>query len=286
MSGILDDRKAQSNGSNGHALKGTAPTLAELQSMFQLAVTTTDQSILELVCDSDKTNRETLFGVYRNAYVRRLIEIIRNDHPLLAIYLGDGMFEDMAKLYIARHPSRAANARWVASKLPDFLGSRPPFCENNELHELAAIERALNTAFDSSDGQVIGLAALTGFVPEDWGALAFAPHPSAQRLDNLTNAAEIWLALQSESLPPKAKKHDEIDRLIVWRDGVIPKLRRLSTEEAMMWDEAARGVSFAELCELCTFYDDPNSAPHRAASYLNTWLSTGLLSKATLCESV
>lgn len=266
------------------AKSGSVPSLAEIQEVFQKAVLTGDENILRHICDSSRTDRQVLLGVYKNAYILRLIEVVRGDHPLLAAYLGDDAFEELVRTYIANHPSRTPNARWVAGELPEFLKTQAPYCEHPEVHDLACLEFALNMAFDAVDDPVVDLAALAGFSPETWGALAFVPHPSVQRLDLVSNAAEIWLALKSEEVPPVAELNGELDRIIVWRDGVVPKLRQLADEEAMMWDEAAKGVSFGALCELCAVFDDPGSAPLRAAGYLNNWLGTGMLTRAAMIK--
>jgi hypothetical protein len=54
----------------------------------------------------------------------------------------------------------------------------------------------------------------------------------------------------------------------------------MSDEEAMMWNEAVNGVPFGRLCELIAVYDDPDSAPLRAAQHLQGWIMSGLLAKA------
>jgi hypothetical protein len=59
-------------------------------------------------------------------------------------------------------------------------------------------------------------------------------------------------------------------------------VRALSPEEAMMWDEAAKGVPFGRLCELAAVYDDPDTAPLRAAQHLKGWIGSGALSAASL----
>jgi hypothetical protein len=59
-------------------------------------------------------------------------------------------------------------------------------------------------------------------------------------------------------------------------------VRPLGPEEAMMWDEAGKGVSFAALCQLMATFDDPEGAALRAAGYLQSWITAGMLSGAKL----
>jgi hypothetical protein len=265
-----------------HCAHSGSPALAEIQDIFQRAVLHGDGELMSHILDNTRTTRDVLLGVYRNGYVRRLVEIIRNDHPQLATYLGDAGFEDMARSYIAAHPSRTPNARWVPTALPEFLALTAPYAAYPQIAEMAAIERALADAFDAADAPVIGLSDLAAIPPEDWGRLAFRPHPSVRRIDATTNAAAIWCALKSHVELPSAVTRATPEPLIVWRDGVMPKLRTLRDEEAMIWNEAATGQPFAALCELCAVFDDPAAAPARAAGYLNAWLANGLIMDVTI----
>jgi hypothetical protein len=57
----------------------------------------------------------------------------------------------------------------------------------------------------------------------------------------------------------------------------MSRFRPLSTEEAMMWDEAVNGVSFGVLCEMVATFAGAEEAELRAASYLKAWVDTGML---------
>ena len=57
----------------------------------------------------------------------------------------------------------------------------------------------------------------------------------------------------------------------------MARFRPFSTEEAMMWDEAAKGVRFGVLCGMVATFAGGYDAELRAASYLKGWVDTGLL---------
>jgi hypothetical protein len=262
----------------GDTTRAEALTLAELQSAFQRAVMSGDDNILNSILDNSRTNRGVLFGVYRHAYVSRLIDIVRNDHRLLHRYLGDEAFAKTARAYIAARPSRTQNARWFSHGLPDFLAEAE--IEHPEVAELAGLERMVNDAFDAADGPVLAISDLAAIPPEEWTGLKFVPHPSARHLDLATNAYAIWAALKDDTPPPPASKLKEVERIVAWRRDVTPLMRRMAGEEAMMWNEADKGVPFGVLCELVATYDDPDGAAMRAAQYLQGWIAAGMLSNA------
>src|SRR5579863_7066655 len=156
---------------------------ARQQSLFQLSILTDDEAVLDEILDSPQEKRGALFHVYKNAYGSRLVEAMANDHKLLHLYVGDEMFDEMARAYVAANPSRHPNLRWFSQGLPAFLESTEPYREYPILADLASLEKALNDAFDAADGPVVTLEDMAAFAPEDWNSLKFKPHPSSRRLD-------------------------------------------------------------------------------------------------------
>jgi Putative DNA-binding domain len=262
--------------------KPVALTLAELQSQFQAAVMSGDDGILALIPDNSRTGKDVLLGVYRHAYVARLVEIVGGDFPTLLQLMGQDAFDVMAADYVRTHPSRRQNARWFSHELPEFLASSERYQSVPELADMARLERALADAFDAEDAPVMDISVLAAHPPEDWGALTFTAHPSAERLDLSTNVFHVWRALSNDECPDEIERLGENEKLVVWRNVATSNVRVLETEEAMMWDEAAKGVRFSVLCELAATYADPNGAALRAAQYLQGWISSGLLSRAEL----
>ena len=100
---------------------------------------------------------------------------MRNDHELLHAYLGDEMFDEMGHAYVKARPSEHPNLRWFSQGLPEFLRSAEPYCNHPVLSDLAALEKALNDAFDAAEGPVLELTAMAAFAPEAWPDLKFQP---------------------------------------------------------------------------------------------------------------
>ncbi|HMM93264.1 DNA-binding domain-containing protein [Bradyrhizobium sp.] len=255
---------------------------ARQQADFQRGILDGDDTVLAEILDGPREKRDVLFGVYRHAYGSRLVEAMRNDHELLHLYIGDEMFDEMAHAYVRACPSTHSNLRWFSQGLPEFLRSTAPYADHAVLSDLAALEKALNDAFDAADGKTVDLTDMAGFAPEVWSGLRFEPHPSASRLDLATNAAAIWLALKNDETPPDAAGLEQPARLLIWRQDVTPMFRELPPEEAMMWDEAANGIPFGVLCEMLATYDDPDSAAGRGAGYLHGWITAGLLTTVSV----
>ena len=254
---------------------------ARLQSDFQRAILDGDDSVLAEILDSSKATRGVLFEVYRNAYEMRLLEAMRNSFELLHRYIGDDMFNEIGAAYIAKWPSHHPNMRWYARTLPSFLAETAPYADYPILTELAALETALNDAFDAPDDQVLTGQHLAAVNPAAWQDLVFTPHASARRLSFTTNALAIWAALRDDDEVPEADMQEMLVPLIVWRQDATAMVRPLGPEEAMMWDEAAADIPFGQLCAMLATYDDPDNAAGRAAAYLGQWVTTGMLAASS-----
>lgn len=255
--------------------------LARQQGEFQRGILTGDDSVLAEILDSPREARDVLFGVYRHAYGSRLVEALRNDHERLRNYLGDEMFDEMGYAYVAANPSQHPNLRWFSRALPAFLKEAAPYSKYPILSDLAALERALNDAFDAQDAPALAVGDMAGLAPEIWDDLKFKVHPSAIRLNLATNGSAVWLALKNYETPPDAVNLEEPCRVLIWRQDVIPLFRELSAEEAVMWDKAAGGIPFGVLCSMLATDDDPEGAAARAAGYLHGWITAGLLAEVS-----
>ncbi len=252
-------------------------SLKELQESFQRGILAGDDLILAEVKDSAKEQRNVLFGVYRNAYVARLAEILADDYAQLHSYLGDQGFAKLVKAYIDGNPSDQRSARWFGRHLPDFVQESGSYTKHPEVAEIADLEKALADAFDGPDAAPLRIEALAALPPEAWPHLTFEPHPTAIRLTFSTNAADIWSALKDEAAPPKPVRMPEPQPILVWRQDYMARFKPLTTEEAMMWDEAAKGVTFGVLCEMVATFAGEDEAELRAATYLKGWVDMGML---------
>lgn len=254
--------------------------LAGLQTAFQNALLEGGSDILTHIPDSPRERKDVLFGVYRNAYVIRLLGILREDFERMHTYIGDDAFDELARAFITAHPSHTLNARYYGREFPQFVGEAERFKPVPIVAAIASLEGLLNEIFDTADAEPLSLTHLSAFAPDDFANIRFTPHPSTRRLDAPEGLEAIFTALSQEAPPPAAGKG--VEHLLVWRKGVVPHYRVLSDEEAMMWDEAAKGVPFGALCEMLAMFDDADGAAVRAAGYLQGWMTNGLLLDAAL----
>ncbi len=173
-------------------IRANAGSLADLQRAFQDYVLQRGDGFTGSVRDTSKADRTTLLDVYRDGYALRLIEVLTTDYPGVLAMAGSADFDHMARAYIAAHPSRHPNARWVGRHLADFLAATAPYDKSPAAAEMARFEWALGEAFDSSNQKPVVADAVMSMPPEAWETISFAPLPSLRRLDFAFDVPPSW----------------------------------------------------------------------------------------------
>jgi hypothetical protein len=259
-------------------------TLSEIQSAFQAAVLAGGKAygtaILASVEDSSRTDRESLFSVYVDAYRLRLTEFISTDFPTLRLHLGDDAFASLVEDYVTSMPSRQRNARWYASRLPEFMAATPPWRDDHAACDLARFERALADAFDAADAIVITIEALQKLNVGDQPNIVFGFHPSVAILDLANGTTNRYEALTGGGLASGIA--DDKETVLFWRSEAASYYRRVREDERLALTEAMQGKRFSDVCTLLAFLGNDEDAAGRVAGFLAQWFADGLLTRLSI----
>ncbi len=258
--------------------RANAGSLGDLQRAFQDYLLVESDDFAGAVRDTTKTDRITLLGVYRDAYVLRLIEVLTNDYPGVMAMCGPADFDYLARAYIAAHPSRHPSVRWFGRTLPDFLAATPPFSGAPAVAEIARFEWTMGEAFDAPDAQPVTAADLVALPPEAWETLSFGTVPSLRRLRLVYEAPQAWQR-RAEEEPGNlevAAAATPADWLI-WRPEQVTHFRSLETDEATLLDALAAGSTFPDMCETIVPLIGEEQAMTRAAGLLRGWVEAGMI---------
>lgn len=225
-------------------------------------------------------------SIYRTAYLRRLIDALRENYPVLARVLGDAAFEALAAAYVAAHPSRHPSIRWFGDRLAELIERQAELAPHPATADIARMEWALRGAFDAADAAHLEPQALAALAAEDWPSLRFDVHPSLRCVALRWSVEPVWSALhdltdplaeEPQLPPPAAHEHT----LCVWRLGLATRWRSLSTAEAPLLQALRDGASFASLCGSAGAAHG-DAAAEVVVAALRQWLADGLLSALRL----
>jgi hypothetical protein len=176
-------------------------------------------------------------AVDKNLTPARLTEFLADDYGKLRLYMGESLFNAVGRHCLAAYTVKAPRFRALSHYLPDFLGLTKPFSRSPEFSDLARLEKAFYVAFNAPEAAIVARDTYAG----QHGKFFIDLHPSVQRLQLRTNATSIWSALTAAELPPPPERLDELQELLVWRQGTTPRFRMLGREEVLALDEAGRG---------------------------------------------
>jgi len=252
--------------------------LAELQQTFIDYLIKGDEQFSQYVSDQGPVTVETRLNIYSNAYRQRLREAIDSDHPMLGIYLGDTLFEQMVEGYITQHPSSTHSLRYFADQLPEFLQTATLFCEHPQLAELAHFERKLLDVFDAPSANAISLEQLHARSPDSWPEMTLRFHPSVQVFECHWNTVEIWQALKQEQAPPDITQTS--CSWLLWRNqSRLSEFTSLRSGQRAFLDVALKGKNFAEMCEALLQFVSEQEASHLALQTLTQWIDAGVVTQ-------
>jgi hypothetical protein len=248
--------------------------LCEVQRRFLAGIVDGDADAEALIVDDARVGAAKRLAIYRNNYRASLTGVLADHHERLHAWLGDEQFDNVARAYVAAHPSTTRNLRHYGGAFAAFLAAH--FLDDGELAELARLDWALRAAFDAPDVPPLDAARVTG-LGEAWLEQPLTLHPSASLLPARFNIAALWRALDAEEEPPELVEFAEPVTLLVWRNGLQPQFRSLSEAEAAALTGLAAGATFTGLSAHVIEAVGEAAAMEELAGWLGQWLADGVL---------
>ncbi|WP_119968438.1 MULTISPECIES: DNA-binding domain-containing protein [Shewanella] len=235
------------------------------------------QSITHRVAQQTGISAQHRLEIYANAYRTRLTETLETDHQILALYLGDELFDKLSKEYIQTHPSATRSLRHFCNNLTEYLRQDAFFSQYPILADIAEFERRLLVAFDAADADRIGFEALQHLPPEYWPNCQLRFHPSVQVFSCQSNAVESWQALKADT-HPDAPYYKRERHWLLWRNSErLTQFESLTVSQHALLTGFIAGQNFAQQCELMLNWYDEHSAPAVVLQTLQDWFKKGMI---------
>jgi hypothetical protein len=256
------------------------PGLRDLQAGFMNFLQSRDGDIAALVIGDEILDSATRLAIYKNAYTTRLTQSLETDHPVLAQYLGDDLFDQMVSGYLACYPSQYFSLRDFGDSLPGYLAGTDPFASTPILAELARFERLLLFAFDASDAAAVTPPALHAIPACDWPNMRIVLHPSVSTFAACWNSVESWQAMRAGGDDTPMACASDSREWLLWR-GVdrLTQFRVLSPEGKALFSVLASGGTFTEGCEALLDFVPQDEISPVAATLIVQWVGSGLISQ-------
>lgn len=213
--------------------------------------------------------RDAGLRVYQNNYRAQLVGCLEQTFPCLRAFVGPDAFLRAAVSHIDRRPPSAWTLDAYGERFGETLVALYP--DNPDVHELAWIEWAMNTAFVAHDSLPLDAATL-GAVEWDSARLLFAP--SLRLAPLTTNAVDIWSALNEGREAPEARMLEQAGAMLVWRPALLVRIRVLdrATHEAL--SHARQHGRFDMLCALLVERLGEQAGVAEAGALLADWIGS------------
>jgi hypothetical protein len=234
-----------------------------------------DPALLALVEGCGALGSADRLDVYAQMYWARLVDVLRDDFPRVAVILGAERFAALACAYLTRHPSTHPSVRWLGSEFADFLAGHGPVEGLPFLADLARLEWARLAVFDAADAVPLRVDELRAIPPSAWPSLTFHLVPAMRVLRLAWPVHELWAASDPTAAATEMRPTEAVLR--VWRDGFAAYQARVDTVERIALEQLLAGAPFAALCGRLEVILSPSEAAREAAGLILRWVEDGLL---------
>lgn len=217
----------------------SAPGLRQLQRWFA-SVTTHPEGVLEgrlsarrsqklerLVTPGPRLSAIDGVQIYNDGYFVRLVECLTDDYPALSYALGEEAFSELARAYIAQHPSRSRSLNAYGQHLAAFCRTRAePW--SAFAADLARLEWALVEVVHEPASESLRPDALATIPAARWQTARLLPSPGLRLLGFDYPVNDFFQAFRDErapQLPERAPSATVVYRQgpALWRMGLEPR---------------------------------------------------------------
>lgn len=212
--------------------------------------------------------------IYRGMYELRLVEALRVDYPGLVRFLGEEMFDELARLYVASCPSESYTLNRLGDRLPDFLSQVDGIRRPRFVDALARLELTETLVFDEEESSAAAIESVAGLSEDQWGRLRLTPIRALRLLRLNYPAHEFMQAIRRDEAPPSLRPRRT--HLIVYRRGFGLFHLTLSAAAFALFQALAKGATLEEAMQL--MFEAGGGAQKQVFQWFRQWFGERLFS--------
>ncbi|MEM9489517.1 MAG: DNA-binding domain-containing protein [Myxococcota bacterium] len=148
-----------------HRTVGAAPTVPE-------------RSAEQIIKPSPTMNPAERVGIYVQGYFLRLREQLANEYPAVERVVGEDAFVELARDYYSHFPPNDFTMRALPHGMPHYLRYHCTRDDRALLHDIARLEHAVSSAFDTPTGGKVVPEDIASVPAEAWPEVRFRVDPS------------------------------------------------------------------------------------------------------------
>jgi len=214
-------------------------------------------------------------AVYASGYEIRLRDGLADVYEAIRHLLGLQAFAELAREYVARHPSRVYNLTFVGEALPAFLRTHPLTDRLPFLPDVAQLEWAVCMAFHAHEAPAVDDARLSG-IPEDaWPTTRLTFHPAMKLVASSWPILDLWETRHHPRESIDLEVTGRPQRVLVKRRGLTVQCTLLTAPQYQLLEALQGGASLGEACERVGEQEACEALP--IATWFREWMQAGLI---------
>lgn len=213
------------------------------------------------------------FTVYRNTWLKGLLDALDANYPTVAMILGADLFEDVALQFARANPAQTPVLALYGAGFADFLARHALGREIPYLGDIAALERLWTESFFAPDAPIFDPLTCAGLEPAELLELRAKLHPATRMKRFQTPAVTIWLAHRADDGFQAIEPEWTAESALVTRHGMSVSVDLIDEPTHRLLTEVQRGQSLGHaIAEIAEAHPDCD-----LAAILTTVLSSGAL---------
>lgn len=209
------------------------PEAAAFQSWFARAIT----------ADRPPGATPASFTVYRNTWLKGLLDALDANYPTVAMILGADLFKAVALQFAREHPARTPILALYGMGFPNFLARHALSRDIPYLRDVAALERLWTECFFAPDAVSLESSDYVALRPAEMLALRPRLHPATRSERFETPAVTIWRAHRAEGEFEEIEPEWNAERALVTRRGMSISVNLIDEATHQLLVEIQRGQS-------------------------------------------
>lgn len=218
-------------------------------------------------------------AIYRNAYRARLVDALRETFPRTAEWVGEEAFRAAAAHHLISSPPSGWTLDGAGEGFVAVLGEL--FANDPEVEELGWLEWTMHNLFVAADEAAMDraafMAATSGLGDDGWMGLRLRFISAMADRRVMTRCVDIWQALARGSDAPGELTLAMPMHLLVWREGLAPVFRLMTTPEIRALARLRQGATYGDACQLLVTMLGETDAVETAGAVLARWVDDGLI---------
>lgn len=248
-------------------MKSQTSTLKSIQLQFKKALLENSETINGFIKSKSQIESKSRIGIYKYAYVARLIDVLSEDYPLTRKILGDLLFTRICKIFVTKYPSKNFNINSYSLEFPKICIQFVPNKKKLFVKELLDYEKSIVECFYSKNAfNKIDQISLSSLDEKDVSKAVLILNPSVQLKKYQYEIAELRKDMKVVKDTKKVESYT-----VIYRNNWLPCFLKVNKKQFQILKLIQKGQTFTQIAKKCTIEDLP--VIHE---WFANWMSLGL----------